>query len=49
MLIAHRSNLDSLVAALLAHETLDQDEAYEAAGLPQNPREQPAEAPPVVG
>ena len=32
----HRSNLDSLVAALLEHETLDQAEAYEAAGLSQN-------------
>jgi cell division protease FtsH len=31
----HRANLDSLVAALLEHETLDQVEAYEAAGLPQ--------------
>jgi cell division protease FtsH len=33
----HRSNLDSLVAALLEHETLDEVDAYEAAGLPRNP------------
>ncbi|MGH2872731.1 MAG: ATP-dependent zinc metalloprotease FtsH, partial [Solirubrobacteraceae bacterium] len=32
----HRANLDALVAALLEHETLDQDEAYSAAGLPQS-------------
>src|SRR5579884_1835603 len=30
----NRSKLDSLAAALLEHETLDQDEAYEAAGIP---------------
>jgi cell division protease FtsH len=48
LLGAHRANLDSLVAALLAHETLDQDAAYGAAGLHQNPRVQPAEVPPVV-
>ena len=47
-LSSHRANLDSLVAALLEHETLDQDEAYEAAGLPQNAKAQPQEAPPVV-
>ena len=33
-LSAHRSNLDSLVAELMAHETLDQIAAYQAAGLP---------------
>ncbi|HLH66446.1 MAG TPA: ATP-dependent zinc metalloprotease FtsH [Solirubrobacteraceae bacterium] len=33
-LAEHRANLDSLVAALLEHETLDQEEAYRAAGLP---------------
>ncbi len=36
VLTEHRPNLDSLVAALLEHETLDQADAYEAAGLPQN-------------
>jgi cell division protease FtsH len=35
-LINHRANLDSLVAGLMAHETLDQTAAYEAAGLPLN-------------
>jgi cell division protease FtsH len=44
----HRHNLDSLVAALLAHETLDEAEAYAAAGLERNPQAQPQEAPPVV-
>jgi cell division protease FtsH len=29
----HRSNLDSLVAALLEHETVDEADAYRAAGL----------------
>jgi cell division protease FtsH len=48
MLSSHRANLDSLVAALLEHETLDQNDAYEAAGLSQNPQAQPAGAPPVV-
>jgi cell division protease FtsH len=32
----HRSNLDSLVSALLEHETLDEADAYTAAGLPRN-------------
>jgi cell division protease FtsH len=31
----NRSRLDSLAAALLEHETLDQAEAYAAAGLEQ--------------
>ncbi len=47
-LTGHRANLDSLVAALLSHETLDQNDAYAAAGLEQNPRAEPAETPPVV-
>jgi cell division protease FtsH len=47
-LSSHRANLDALVAALLDRETLDQDEAYDAAGLPQNIQAQPEEAPPVV-
>ena len=34
MLERERWRLDSLVDALLEHETLDQDRAYEAAGLP---------------
>jgi cell division protease FtsH len=48
VLSSHRANLDSLVAALLDRETLDQDEAYDAAGLPQNSQAQREEAPPVV-
>ena len=31
----HRANLDSLVAGLLDRETLDEADAYEAAGLPE--------------
>ena len=34
-LIAHRENLDRLAHALLARETLDEDEAYAAAGIPR--------------
>ena len=45
-LTEHRSNLDSLVAALLEHETLDQADAYEAAGLPQNTEAVPEEPTP---
>jgi cell division protease FtsH len=37
VLRSHRSNLDSLVAALLERETLDEADAYAAAGLPRNP------------
>jgi cell division protease FtsH len=37
LLRSHRSNLDSLVAALLERETLDQADAYAAAGLPGDP------------
>jgi cell division protease FtsH len=33
----HRSNLDSLATGLLEHETLDEADAYESAGLPRNP------------
>ncbi len=44
----HRPNLDSLVSSLLEHETLDEAEAYAAAGLERNRAAQPAEAPPVV-
>src|ERR1700759_924430 len=42
-LSSHGATRDALVAALLDRETLDQDEAYDAAGLPQNVRAQPAE------
>jgi cell division protease FtsH len=47
-LSTHRSNLDALVGQLLAHETLDQHDAYSAAGLSLNRNAQPPEAPPVV-
>jgi cell division protease FtsH len=48
VLSGHRPNLDSLVAELMAHETLDQKEAYAAAGLPVNRAAQPEDAPPVI-
>jgi cell division protease FtsH len=35
LLKEHRANLDSLVAGLLERETLDEEDAYEAAGLPE--------------
>jgi cell division protease FtsH len=35
LLREHRDKLDSLAAALLAHETLDEDDAYAAAGIPK--------------
>ena len=35
LLREHRSNLDSLVSGLLEHETLDEADAYAAAGLPR--------------
>jgi cell division protease FtsH len=34
----HREQLDRLAAALLERETLDESDAYRAAGLPQRPR-----------
>ena len=43
----HRANLDSLVSELLAHETLDQAEAYRAAGLPINIEAESEETPPI--
>jgi cell division protease FtsH len=36
LLRENRGNLDSLVAGLLEHETLDEADAYAAAGLPRN-------------
>jgi len=41
LLRQHRSNLDSLVAGLLEQETLDEADAYAAAGLPRNPLAEP--------
>jgi cell division protease FtsH len=46
---SHRDNLDSLVAELMAHETLDQIAAYGAAKLPINRDALPAEALSVNG
>jgi cell division protease FtsH len=40
----HRANLDALADALLEHETLDEVEAYEAAGIERSPRGREAEA-----
>jgi cell division protease FtsH len=48
VLATHRANLDALAAALLQHETLDEAEAYAAAGLPRNPLAEPEEAAPIV-
>jgi cell division protease FtsH len=47
-LTEHRENLDSLVHALLEHETLDEVEAYAAAGLSRNPEVETEDAPPVL-
>jgi cell division protease FtsH len=46
LLRSHRDNLDSLVAGLLRHETLDEADAYAAAGLPRHrdPEPEPAES-----
>ena len=41
LLREHRGNLDSLVAGLLEHETLDEADAYAAAGLPRNALAEP--------
>jgi cell division protease FtsH len=36
LLQEHRGKLDSLAAALLEHETLDEEDVYAAAGVPRN-------------
>jgi cell division protease FtsH len=48
LLRAHRGNLDALVSALLAHETLDEADAYAAAGLPRSGELAVAPVPAVV-
>ncbi len=48
LLRSHRDNLDSLVAALLERETLDEVDAYSAAGLPRNPLARPEAVTPSV-
>jgi cell division protease FtsH len=45
----NRANLDGLVEALLEHETLDEADAYSAAGLPRNPAAELEVPSPVVG
>jgi cell division protease FtsH len=45
LLTEHRDQLNSLSQALLAAETLDAPEAYEAAGVAMRPAEVPPEAP----
>jgi cell division protease FtsH len=49
LLRTHRSNLDALVGALLERETLDEADAYAAAGLPRNPLAAPEPVPPAAG
>ena len=44
----HRGHLDSLVSALLERETLDEADAYAAAGLPRNPLAEPEPVPPAI-
>jgi cell division protease FtsH len=48
LLRAHRDNLDSLVAGLLRQETLDEADAYAAAGLPRTHAPEPEPTPPVL-
>ncbi len=45
LLRTHRDNLDSLVGALLDRETLDEADAYAAAGLPRDPTAVPEPEP----
>jgi cell division protease FtsH len=47
LLRAHRANLDALVSALLERETLDEADAYAAAGLTRS-KEEPVPAPSAV-
>ncbi len=44
----HRANLDGLVAGLLENETLDEADAYAAAGLPRNTAAEPEPAPQIT-
>jgi cell division protease FtsH len=48
LLRSHRDNLDSLVAALLERETLDEVDAYAAAALPRNALARPEPVAPGV-
>jgi cell division protease FtsH len=44
LLRSHRGNLDALVNALLERETLDEADAYAAAGLPRSRAPEPVAA-----
>ena len=44
----HRDQLDSLAAALLEHETLDEPDAYRAAGLPVRPASRKDDLKPIM-
>jgi cell division protease FtsH len=48
LLRSQRPHLDSLVSALLEQETLSEEQAYEAAGLPRNPETRPEPVGPAV-
>jgi len=48
LLGGHRDNLDSLVSGLLESETLDEVDAYAAAGLPRNQLARPEAATPTA-
>jgi cell division protease FtsH len=48
LLTEKRPQLDSLAAALLEHETLDEDEAYAAAGVAHSPSGALVELPAVA-
>ena len=41
LLTAHREQLQTLAQALLKHETLDEPDAYAAAGMPHRPADSP--------
>ena len=43
LLVEHRDKLESLTQALLQHETLDEADAYQAAGLPRPPMDEDAD------
>ena len=51
LMSAHRGQLDALAVALLTHETLEQDEAYAAAGIasPSTPATAPPRPAPMRG